>query len=462
MNNRRDGYDIRVDLLYKNWRLRGGIQQRRNLGLGVGLAQALDPVGLGNSTRVNSDLSYQLRSIGKEQDWDIDFQLSFFNSSVESENDFRLFPAGADIGFGAPFPDGVIGTPEIFEEHYRFNLVAKYKGFNRHQMDFGSGYAYRDLYRIKERKNFSIGPNGQLIPPGSPIVDVSDTPYVFNQEGDRTSRYLFIQDRWDIANDWQATSGLRYDHYSDFGGVFNPRFALVWSTSLNLTSKFLYGKAFRAPSFAETRNINNPVALGNLNLKPETIETLEFALDYRVHKDLHLGGNIFWSDWTNIIKFVPDVGGASNTAQNVGQQETYGVELEVDWQIIKNLSLKGNYASQKSHDQITEFRAPLVPNSQVYLRLDWKVKQNLSLHLTANRVMGRVRNILDFRPTIKDYTLVDFNANWQLDLNNVELSLRIKNLLDQDAREPTPFGQFIDNDLPLAGRQVYFQIGYKY
>ena len=57
----------------------------------------------------------------------------------------------------------------------------------------------------------------------------------------------------------------------------NPRLALVWSTSYQLTTKFLYGEAFRAPSFAQTRAINNPLILGNLDLKPEEIKSYELA-----------------------------------------------------------------------------------------------------------------------------------------------------------------------------------------
>jgi len=461
-NNRRSSLDLRVDLLYKNWHFRTGLQLRDKHGLGVGIAQSLDPQSLGYSRRMNSDINYKLDSVGSDQEWDLDFQLSFFNATSESRTDYLLFPPGADIGFGAPFPEGVIGNPETFEEHYRFNIKAKYHGFDTHMLDFGTGYAYRDLYRVKETKNFAFGPNGEFLTPGSAVVDVSDTPYVFTQEGDRISKYLFVQDSWNVANDWQATAGLRYDHYSDFGSTINPRFALVWLTSLNLTSKFLYGKAFRAPSFAETRNINNPVALGNPNLKPERIETLEIALDYRFQKDLHFGGNIFWSDWTDIIRFVPESGGSSNRAQNVGEQETYGIELELDWKLNRNLNLKANFAHQKSHDQITESNAPLVPNNQFYLRLDWLVLDNLQLNLRANRVMGRERNVNDTRAEIKDYTLVDFNANWSSGIENLDLSFMVKNLFNQDAREPTPFGQFIDNDLPLPGRNAYLQVNYSY
>jgi outer membrane receptor protein involved in Fe transport len=57
-----------------------------------------------------------------------------------------------------------------------------------------------------------------------------------------------------------------------------PRAALVWAMDYNLTAKLLYGRAFRAPSFVEMYAINNPAALGNPNLKPETTDTWEAAV----------------------------------------------------------------------------------------------------------------------------------------------------------------------------------------
>ena len=82
-------------------------------------------------------------------------------------------------------------------------------------------------------------------------------------EGRRDSSYIYIQDIWQLSNDWELTAGVRSDHYSDFGSTTNPRFALVWANTYRLTTKLFYGEAFRAPSFAETKEVNNPVALGN-------------------------------------------------------------------------------------------------------------------------------------------------------------------------------------------------------
>ncbi|MBI5559530.1 MAG: TonB-dependent receptor [Deltaproteobacteria bacterium] len=48
---------------------------------------------------------------------------------------------------------------------------------------------------------------------------------------------------------------------------------MVWQTRADLTSKLLYGLAFRPPSFAELYAQNNPAATGNPDFDPETIDT---------------------------------------------------------------------------------------------------------------------------------------------------------------------------------------------
>ncbi len=120
-----------------------------------------------------------------------------------------------------------------------------------------------------------------------------------------------LQDEWQLADDWQLTAGVRYDEYSDFGGTINPRAALVWDINQQLTSKLLYGRAFRAPTFSEQGNQNNPVLLGNRNLRPETINTYEWAFDYRPVSSLRTAVNLYYYQIESLISVVPDVTGGT-------------------------------------------------------------------------------------------------------------------------------------------------------
>lgn len=478
VNLQRENFDARLDIARGDWRLRAGLQRRNNVGTGAGIAQALDPNGRFASDRWNTDLTYHNPEFAK--DWDVMAQTSFLYTSQEVERNVRLFPPGTKLPIGSDgninfvnpvdlvtFSDGLIGNPEVFERHFRLDFSTFYTGFQRHLLRVGTGFHHGDLFKVEETKNFGLDPRtGQPLPllPGPPaLVDVSDTPFVFLQEDNRKNYYLFLQDEWNFANDWELTAGVRYDHFSDFGDTINPRLALVWSTRYDLTSKFLYGRAFRAPSFAETRNINNPAFLGNPNLDPETIETVELAFDYRPADRLHLALNLFHYWWDDIIRFVPDPGETTSTAQNSGEQTGFGLELEADWKPSNIFRLLGNYAYQQSTDEATGEDAGNAPHHQVYLRAQWEFLPNWRLNPEVNWIIDRERPPGDNRSDIDDYSVVDLTLRRSSLRDHWEIALAVRNLFDSEAREPSPTGDpvaLIPNDLPLAGRSFFGEFRY--
>ncbi|MEE8428028.1 MAG: TonB-dependent receptor, partial [Gammaproteobacteria bacterium] len=463
VNLSRENFDARLDIARGDWRLRAGLQRRRDLANGAGIAQALDSHNRYGSDRWNADLTYHDPDIA--ENWDLTAQISYLDVSQEVQRNLILFPPGANLGFGV-FPDGVIGNPDVWERHARFDLSAFFTGFERHIVRAGLGFHYGDVYKVEETKNFGIDPaTGLPLPPGSPLVDVSDTPFVFLKEGDRENSHIFIQDVWSFANDWELTAGVRYDDYSDFGDTFNPRLALVWSARHDLTAKLLYGEAFRAPAFVETRGINNPVALGNSNLDPETIETIELAFDYRPRDDLYLGLNLFYYSWEDIILFVPDPGASSSTAQNVGKQTGKGLELEAEWTINSKVRIQGNYAYQESTDEDTNEDAGNAPHHQIYLRADWEFLPGWHANSQINWVIDRDRVEGDDRDEIDDYAVVDLTIRRKVMKDRFEFAFAVRNLFDSDAREPSPAGvptAPIPKDFPLAERNYYGEVRYNF
>jgi iron complex outermembrane receptor protein len=446
VNLGRDAIDARLDLSRDKWRLRAGYQRRDNVGTGAGVASALDPRGSSFGERFSADLTWQDPDFGP--DLDVTAQASYFH--LNERSDLTLYPPGA---FG--FPDGVIGNPYKWERHSRFNLSAFYTGFRSHKLRFGTGFQQDNLYRTRESKNFSTPAPGVLLPLGS-VVDVTDTA-PFLRPHSRNVSYAYVQDEWAFAKDWYLTAGVRHDQYSDFGGTTNPRAALVWETAYNFTSKLLYGRAFRPPSFSELYNINNPVALGNPGLKPETIETVELAFAWQPASGLQTGLNLFRYGMNDILRFVQNPDG-SFTAQNAGRQRGRGLELEVSWDAGRSLRLSGNYALQRSTDEATGRDAGNAPRHHLYVRADWRFAPGWVLNTQVNYVADRRREPSDTRPDIPDYHTVDLtlrNRTWR---GKWDFALTVRNLFDADAREPSPAPGLIPDDLPVAPREFRFEI----
>jgi len=461
VNNEKDWLDTRLDISKGNWKFRAGLQSRQSVGSGVGVGEALDPSGEFSSKRWNADLTYNNNTWFDKLD--LTSQVSFFNTSQEVDEDQLIFPPGAIVpGLGGPFPDGVIGNPEGWERHLRYNLTALFSGIKNHTVRFGSGYVHSELYKVKEEKNFGLDGNGVPIPLGSPLVDVTDTPAVFIPEKHRSNVFVSLQDVWQLSNDWELTAGLRYDDYNDFGDTWNPRLALVWAARHDLTAKLLYGQAFRAPSLAEFRLENNPVALGNDQLDPEEMETLELAFDYRPKDNFRIGLNLFKYEWDDIIQYAPSASLPVGflQAQNIGEQDGSGFEFEFDWDVSRKLKILGNFAYQDSEDKTTDKDVGNAPERQFYVRTEWEFKPGWNVSPQWNFVIDRERPPGDTRSNIDDYDILDltlrhtvFNGRW-------ELALSGRNVLNKRAFEPTSTS--IAGDLPLARRSFWGEFRFNY
>src|SRR6185295_10042377 len=90
---------------------------------------------------------------------------------------------------------------------------------------------------------------------------------------------LYAQDEIGLRKHLILNVGLRYDHYSIFGGTLNPRAALIYDPWENNTLKLLYGQSFRAPNLFELY-YDVPGNEGNPSLRPETVKTMELVWEH--------------------------------------------------------------------------------------------------------------------------------------------------------------------------------------
>jgi len=457
----RRNWDVDLNIAKDHWRFHTLYQKRDNVGFGTGAAQALDTEGRSASNRIYTDLTYNNTEFAKN--WELLARTSYSDVGY-STNNFVAYPAGA---FGGVYPEGMRGATEVSERQAYFDVTGNYKGFKNHQIRLGTGYRFSEIYKVRDKRNFGVDPRtGQPIPATKELTDISGTSGAFLPTGDRSNYNLFIQDIWTLNDKWEMTYGGRYDNYSDFGSTFNPRLALVWKTSSDFTTKFLYGKAFRAPSFQEVYQANNPVALGNLNLKPEQIQMYEVAFDYRPSKKWHVGLNLFTYDLTDKIIFVPDDKKTTYQAQNAGSQKGRGFVVEGGWQLAEKLVLTGSYSFQKATDQ-DDHKVAYAPKQDVYLRGDWKFLPDWHLNAQTTWIVGRERAFDDTRPAVDDYIGVDLALHYKKSKSPWSVSLAVRNLFDTDIREPTPGPDEtgmtkIPYDLPMAGRNFFLEFNYRF
>lgn len=467
LNSRYNILDVHASLQYHGLKWEHWWWQQKDGGLGPGGAQALDPVGYQRFRDYRSKISYQTE-LTPQLSWLTDY--SYLNA--RSETYFVLFPAGSRLPIGADgnvnfsrpmglvtFTDGYIGSPRSNHQDARLNTSWSYSGWVDHQLRFELGWFAQKL-TPRELKNFGPGVlDGRTAVVGGQLTDLTGSPYIYLPNVERTNRHLSLQDIWRFASDWELTYGLRYDDFSDFGDTINPRLAIVWDTAHNLTSKLLYGSAFRAPSFNELFLQNNPSALGNPALAPETIDTWELAFDYQLNFDSRLALNLYRYQAVDLIDKAPLTGTAFLQTANLFDLTGKGAELEWTWRAGQHWRLDLNVAYQHSRYRNGE-RVANAPAKSASARLYYDISQRWQLSAWTHWIADRRRAAADLRPALPDYQLWHASVSYQPVQSAWQISATLRNLLDKTAYEPS--GPAIRDDFLLEGRSVMLQISYQW
>ena len=252
---------------------------------------------------------------------------------------------------------------------------------------------------------------------------------------------VYVQDRFEIREDLLLTAGIRFDDYDDVGNSTNPRTALVYDTPWGGTTRLMYGQAFRAPSFSELYNQNNPSLVGNPELKPEKIETLELAYsqEWRL-----IWGALTWFD--NDISDVLTTQIRDNVVIgiNEGTEITRGFELEMTVRFSEQLLLKGTFTrvTDGAGDYTSASYGSMILN---YTYDSW----NLNLN-------GIYRAAAEALPDQGDYGVL--HSRFSYDAGVWELQLTVNNLLDEDYL--TPSEVFLQGS-PNRGRTVWLGLSWR-
>ena len=76
-------------------------------------------------------------------------------------------------------------------------------------------------------------------------------------DGQRNVAAAYYQINVPLVSTLTFSQSSRYDHYSDFGSAFSPRYALRFKPFSALTTYASYSRGFRAPTLAETSQRNS-------------------------------------------------------------------------------------------------------------------------------------------------------------------------------------------------------------
>ncbi|WP_126444030.1 TonB-dependent receptor plug domain-containing protein [Sulfuricystis multivorans] len=419
-----DDADLHLSIARQHWRLLVDHTRHEDVGIGLTGAAVLDPLTRAKDRQSSLALLYQNDAVSA--DWGLSGEARFRDLAYDSGNGFWERPPG---------PGELRNVLAVAERRVDVELMAHYRGRRDHLGQFGAGHVWQTPYDVSQTLN--------------------GVPAVFVPEKTRRNAYLFVQDIWHIAPEWELTAGARYDHYSDFGSTLNPRLALVWQSSPRLTTKLMYGQAFRAPSYLELYS-QTAANAANPDLRPERSRTVELSFNYRASRDLNFGLNVYRFVRSDVI--APEALPPYRFA-NLGRYVSQGIELEAQWQAGRSLRLSGNVSQMQLGAVDDPLRDLAVPRRQAYLRADWMIAPKWHWNLQAHWFDRRPLPANDPRMPLGSALLLSTSLRY-FHGSDWEFAATLRNLADRDLHEYSSRA-LVDN-LPLPGRSFAAELRYKF
>ena len=458
-NMKGDAYqwDAQLTLKYKGLKFDGKYIDRQR-DWPFGMTPRLDKMSNGQEQGHYLNLSYDVTVTEG-----LDLMAKLYRNQDSYENNLQTFGKGTMIV--TPFGWRVLSDNKF--------SVAKGKN-SRTGAEVQATYEIVDANTIlggltyEEQRVYDNSTKGNWIPTSAqnvfiPLPTVQDWPdkYVMpNEKRDFWAAY--VEDLWDIMEDLRLTIGGRYDHYSDFGGEFSPRVGINWEFAQNFNTKFLYGRAFRAPTFNE---LYNPW-IGNQNLNPEITETYELsfgakslssfsgriAFFYGKVKDLIL---------TSVVSRKP----LFYKFFNYGRVTKKGIELQMKYDFGRGTFISMNYTHLNFDLANPDRNVWEEPKRLGTLTANIRLNRYLNFNTHLLYRGGWTRLEYDTRDDLGDYVLVNATLiakNFLKELKGLEVRGGVYNLFNKEYISPTAPDDLLPGDVPMPGINFMLELRYTF
>lgn len=292
-------------------------------------------------------------------------------------------------------------------------------------------------------------------------VNYDEQPYARylddRRAGDRAG--IYVQDEIALTDRLRLNAGLRYDRASGFGGIFNPRLALIAEPVERTHVKLLYGTAYRAPNVYE-RFYVVPGPGGqkaNPDLRPERIRTGELAVEHFVHDGFRLSGSLFRYTVEDHINAMVDPADGLLVFRNVDRVKAAGFGIEAEHVWSWGARLRASYSRQRAEDASG-------------VRLTNSPRHLAKLNATAPLPGGWLHAGAELQYTGARRTLAgETGGFWLGNLNlstdrlapGLEASLGVYNLFNRRYADPGG-AEHLQDALRQDGRSIRLKLSYRF
>jgi len=380
------------------------------------------------------------------------FWLSY--NHVSAIVDSQVTEPGELALFSAPSSNDALFVSAILENYTesRVQWLNDWKINEKSSLQFGVELRQINAPESFAKNNFDLGDlaNGNFpvryygsLVPTTPIQAKSD----------RNIIGFYTQYQQQLFDSTYLTLGLRYDDFSDIGSQLSPRLGLVQELNKNHSIKLLYGQAFRAPSESELNLLNNPVILGNPDLKPETVRSWDLIWIGQ-WSDTSFSLGYYENHFDDSIVQV-DIGGNTLQYNNMEQDPTKGVELEVSHELNRHWLLRASYMHINEKPDLAFSEAEQAGSVTInYQQTKWNA--NLIVSYADKRQMANGNQ----RISLDSYWLLSGKLQYNF-TSQLGAFIQAKNLLDDEYLTPAT-GSSLTEGVPNRGRELLTGISWKF
>ncbi|MFC2140560.1 TonB-dependent receptor plug domain-containing protein, partial [Candidatus Auribacterota bacterium] len=271
---------------------------------------------------------------------------------------------------------------------------------------------------------------------------------------------------YQIIEDVKGIAGFQANKIENVSIDFVPRLGLIWKPTAKIGIKLLYGQAFRGPSLLEN-NINDPLIIGNPDLKPEKVDTFDLELIYRSEK-IQSSLAFFYSKQKSLIaRDLVSLPPFSHV--NEGTLKIKGAEFESKYFLSKDWFLSGALAYQTNKLNNTYTDSTPIPNLSAKMGVSYQSDKGITIGL-FDIYNGKPEDVSVINPNrrltnpVPDaYHLLNLNIDVDLykllqksrNVSTFSLFYRIENLLDEDIYIPEWVARATNSIPGRRGRSVY-------
>jgi iron complex outermembrane receptor protein len=268
----------------------------------------------------------------------------------------------------------------------------------------------------------------------------------------------YAQDEIHLRKNVILNLGLRYDHYSIFGGTTNPRAALIYNPRERTTFKLLYGQSFRAPDLFELF-YDAPGNEANPSLRPETLKSTELVWEQYFANHFRLTASGFYYPIHSLISEQLDSANGEAVFRNAGSLNLRGVDFELGRKLPGGLETAISYSFQEATDPVTGATPTNSPKHLAQASLSVPlIRQKLFASTDLQYVSGRITLA---GQSSGAYLVPNFTLSSRNVLRGWEVSASLYNAFNQKYSDPAGNG-LVEDVIVQDGRGFRVKVGYRF